>query len=451
MRAVMKFGGGILTDAGSLERLAAIVQSRAKRSNVLVVSAVNGVTDRLIAFLDGGVDDEGSVERFIDETASRHEIMLAGITADAAFADSIRKLGRLLYGICYTQEVSERIRNLALSFGERLAAIMVARKLAASGIKARELFAEQAGIVAAAGLASGACRFAETRQNIGTITGLLNQGIVPVITGFYGIDANGDVVLFGRGGTDYSAGIMAKVLDADLLEVWKDVPGFLSADPKLIPQARKLDEISFSEAEELGYFGAKILHPRTIDCIRGTKVTAHICNFFDPDARGTRIVAKRQRRNRVSSVSCKDGICVISVASGAMVGVPGVLGRLFGTLAESGIVVDAVSTSQVAIAFTIDRHDLPNALQVLGQLQGSIIESVQVFENAALIGIVGEEFMANDGMAARILSSVAQAGVRPLMILDPASNNSISLVTKSADAQKAARAIYSSLGLGDAA
>ena len=440
----MKFGGGILKSQENLARVAGIVKTRSSRRNVLVVSAANGVTDQLIASLENGFEGEQEVDSFIELLRTGHETLLPGISKEPAFTSALEHLRRLLFGVHYTQESSPRVRSLVLSFGERLSSIVVARRLALDGIPALEVSSEDAGIVAVERFSSSFCDFDATQLNAGRLVSLLSSGILPVVTGFYGVDSSGGTVLFGRGGTDYSSGILARVLGADVLEIWKDVPGFLTSDPRIIPSARKLEEMSFNEAEELGYFGAKILHPRTVECLRGRKTRVEILSVFEPGAGGTRIIEEREYTgaSAVSSVSCKKGISVVSVSGGAMVEVPGVLGTLFNTLASNGIVVDCVSTSQVVISFTIYSRDLPKTLEVLDSLKGSLIEEVRVVEDAALIAVVGEGFRSTQGIAARIFGSVARADVNVVMLMDAASNNSISFVTSSSQAHLAVEAVY---------
>ena len=320
----------------------------------------------------------------------------------------------------------------------------MAEFLNSKGIESIPLESEDAGIVSDGKTGHANCILNKTRENFESkVIPVLKGKKIAVITGFYGIDESGKVNTFGRGGSDYSAGVAAICADADILEIWKDVAGFLTADPRMVKEARKLEVISFDEAEELGYFGAKILHPRTMDVLRKKEnIYAEIKSVFNPEEKGTVIARESTRKNIVTALASKKNIAVVTVEGGMMSDAPGVALAVFSKMAENEIPIDAIATAQTNISFTIDPQDVYKAKGALMQIRSSLIEKYKVDENRALVGVVGQNMRHTRGVAARVFSAVAKEGINLEMISQGASEIDLSFVIRSEDVEKAVNAVH---------
>jgi aspartate kinase len=295
----------------------------------------------------------------------------------------------------------------------------VAAALQAARVDARAVSAEEAGLVAVGPFRVGACDVEASRPGLAQLEHELHDRVL-VLTGFYGTNADGDVVLFGRGGTDYSAGVVAAGLGADSLELWKDVPGFMSADPRWVDGARLVSELSFEEASELGYFGARILHPRCLDPLRGLPLAVSVRSVEQPDGPGTRIVeCVRGDRHRVAALAHRDDVAVVRVVSTAMVNRPGVVGGVLSALGAAGIGVDAIASSMTTLSFSIDQADVVltrRTLRLLAEDESALVEGFEIHAEAALLGVVGEGVARDAAIAATMLDVLTQLGLEVHLI-----------------------------------
>ncbi len=443
MKAVMKFGGGVLRDQKSFDRVADIVKSLSSRENVLVVSAVNGVTDLLLRACDESLEGEEKVIAAMERLRKAHSFDYSCPELD----EKLVRLRRLLYGINYTGEVTPQVREVVSSFGERCCAVLLAEHLRRCGIDAQAVMADEAGIITDGRIGASRCLLKETRHNLKGLGHLLKAGKVVVLTGFFGRDECGKVTTFGRGGSDYSAGAIAAAMDADRLEIWKDVEGFMTADPKAVHGAQLLEEVSFQEAKELGLFGAKILHPRTLEPLSGTGVEIEIKSVLAPQAEGTKIresIDLKKRGNRMAaSIAIKRGIAVVNFEDAGLAEQTGGAATLFSKVAAENVSVDAISTTQVSISFTVDSKDAERAVAAL---KNGGNESIAVMRNMAMIGVVGDQLKhKTSDVAARTFARIAKEGVEAEMISQGASDISLSLVVPEKDVEKAVAAIHEEL------
>jgi|GEM_PF-3863465 len=343
---VVKIGGGCLSDEETIARILDLAATRC-RGQLIVVSALKGVTDHLIRAMRRAVEDENSVAETLGALRRRHmavaeRLMAKDCRSLAAFGEllgaSLKKLERLLYGLSFTRETTPRLADRVSSYGERLSAELLTYTLACRGTPAHCLLPEEIGLVtdgkygdATADLAATARNFAERAR------GPIESGGVCIMPGFYGVSAAGEVTTFGRGGSDYSAAVAASALDAERLEVWKDTAGFMSADPRVVPGARLIPLLSFDEAAELSYFGAKILHPRTVEPLRRKKIPIAVKNTLDPDAPGSRIELKGVRTDSgVKSVAHAGDLGLLKIHGSGVGARPGILARVSGALSGSG-------------------------------------------------------------------------------------------------------------------
>ncbi len=446
---VMKFGGAAVADAAGMQRVAEIV-AKTNGPRVVVTSAMRGVTDRLQAAMARGMLDEPGVLLLVDELRQRHRAALAAIAPDGnaaaqyALDTTLERLERLLYGIAYTQEVTPRLHDLVLTFGERLAAPLVAAALQQAGCQARALDAEHAGVASLGPFGNARPDLPNLRDGVqANLLPMTAAGDVPVVTGFYGVDANGDATLFGRGGSDYVAALLGYALDADAVELWKDVAGFLTADPRSVPHARLVDRMDYEEAAELANVGAKVLHARCVEPVQGVGIPIHIRCFATPDAPGTIIDSKATAAPAlVRSAACRDRLGIIRIHGPGMAHTPGVAKRVFDALSEAEVNVLNMATSQATFAILLLDEDLERARDALNPLLGGVIQDIETLPGRALVCVVGKGLGQQPGSAANILGAVAQADVNIEMISLGASDLAIDFIVHSQHVGAALRAIH---------
>ena len=276
-----------------------------------------------------------------------------------------------------------------------------------------------------------------------TILPLLTEKTVPIITGFYGLTPSGKVTTFGRNGSDYTAAILAAALDAGELEIWKDVEGFMSADPKIVPGAERLESVSFYEAAELSYFGAKILHPRTVEPLRGKKIDIRVKNLLSPEGEGTKILpAGEKREGIIKSVTFNRNLARLRILGPGVGCKPGIIGRIGDTLSGLGINIFSVLTSQTCINLLIHREESGRSLEALGYLKEGTVETVDLLDDIALIAVVGEGILSTNGVAARVFSAVSAEGINVEMISAGASEVAYYFIVRQEEVLRAVRAIH---------
>lgn len=440
---VMKFGGAALQDAAGIRNVAAIVAAQTG-PRVVVTSAMQGVTD-LLAGVAAVPPTEAQVHVLMDTVRRRHAEVLGALDADDAaryaVATGCEQLERLLYGIAYTGELTPRLGDLVQSFGERLAVPLVAAALRSADLSALHLDAEDAGILALGPFGNARPDLPGQRRAVpAALEPLLAAGTVPVVTGYYGIDPDGHPALFGRGGSDYVASLVARAMDAEHVELWKDVPGFLTTDPKAVPGARLVPELGYDEASELAHFGAKVLHARAVEPVQ-PRVPIHIRSFQDPSAPGSVVCQDpADGQGAVRACASKDGLALLHLNGPGMAYTPGVARRVFEAL--DGINILNMSTSQATFALLLDEADLDAAQEALAPLIGGVIQSVDARGGYSLVCVVGRGLGETPGSAARILHSVADAGVNVEMISLGASDIAIDFIVASTDRIRALQGVH---------
>ncbi len=447
-RTVMKFGGSILSSSADLQRIASLVKKRRESEEIcIVVSALKGVTDSLIEASENALEDNKSINSFLKELREKHFSLVEGLETEKAKQVATEKLNqkfevleRVLFGINYLAELSERSKALAYTFGERLSAILVEAYLLDAGLEAESMDASKA-IVTDGNFAAASPLMDKTAKKSQQLGKMLPEKVV-VVTGYLGADSKGNTTCFGRGGSDFSAGILANVLNAGSLELWKDVDGFMSADPKAVPKAKLLKLLSYEEAEELGYFGAKILHPRTIVSIREREIRAVVKNIHSPEKEGTVISAEKERHeNVVKSIATRKQIASVCVRSAAMVGVSGALAQMFDALSKAGISVDTVATSETGVSITVNESDADAAKKALEACPIQF-DSIEVEKDVAAIGLIGEGMKGVHSLSGRLFSALGNSNINIEMISQGGSEINISFLVKQKDLGNAVKAIH---------
>jgi len=451
LATVLKIGGGVLRDKASFAQTVKIIKEKQERKEqpVIVLSALYGVTDFLIDSIPKCIASQESVVQAISELKKMHEQYLNDVEtkeirerAFFALEEKLSILERFLYGIHYLKEVSPRSKDLVQSFGERLSPIVLEAFLQDAGLKARFLDVEEAGIYCKGQFENALVDLEKTSKSIHSKVSPLLKDTVVLLPGYYGLDENNDVKTFGRGGTDYSAGFIANILDARL-EIWKDVSGFMSSDPKLVKTAKQIETLSYDEAEELGYLGSKILHPKTIDPLRKKGLSAEIKNIFAPEVKGTIIEGSKQKsREIVKSIASKKDVSIITIASSSKVNVPDFPALVFSALGKNGIPVGLIATSESAISFSVEPKDLEKATQALAALRNDLECSIITRNGLSLVGVVGEGMRETPGISGRIFSSLGRNGINIELISQGASEINVSFVVRKEDLEKATLAVH---------
>ena len=431
---VMKFGGSSVADAERIARVRAIVASHQKRRPVVVVSALRGVTDDLLALAHQAL---AGAKPTVDAVALRHHAAADALGVPRELVDPLlSELADLLKGIGLVKELTPRTLDYAGSFGERLSARLIAAHFSKNGLLARALDAGEAGLLVDERF-GGANPLPESEAQIRAILGGIKE--VPVITGFFGRTKSGDIATLGRNGSDYSATIFGAALDAEEVQIWSDTDGVMTADPRLVPDAKPLDALSFEEACELAYYGGKVLHPHTLVPAMRKDIPVRVLNTFKPEHPGTRIVAHLAGRPAgVKSIAFKRHQAIVSVSSPRMASGHGFLARIFAAFARHEISVNMVSTSEVTVSVTTDN---PRGLDKLAAELSPEFE-VTVAADKALVCVVGDGIHETPGVAGDVFGAVREAGVNVLMISQGASRNNIAICVENAELQRAVAALH---------
>jgi aspartokinase/homoserine dehydrogenase 1 len=429
-KIVVKFGGSNLRRPQDIDRIVNVVQSY-NRPLVLVVSAFFGITNALIACVKAAKEGSGTAVALAEsqnytETlrALKKEIVEANISdpahrarTEAALAVRLDQLDRYLTGIHCIGDVPTFVNDAILSYGERLSSLLLTEVLLSRGVKAREALPEDMGLITDGVFGNAACDFAVSAPQVAKA--LAGEGVI-VVPGFYGVDQNGKATLFGRGGSDYSAASIAACIGAESLDVWKDVDGFLSADPGTVSAPRSIAQLNYLEAAELSYFGAKILHPRTVEPLFDRDIPIRILNITRPE-RGLQpfTIIDDQRRvthDVVKSVTSTEDVAILKLHGPGVGFKPGILAQVTNTLDQHGINIKSVLTAQTAINLLVARDQLEAAYAALVEHHLAGVVEVSRNDAVAIVAVVGDGVLdASDvgsAIASRALSAAIAGGVR---------------------------------------
>ena len=461
----MKFGGTSVGDASCIARVAEIV-AKASRANplVVVVSAMSGVTNRLIeAATCSETGDRERATELLEALREQHfealKILIQNPETRNLIAlgieELLREAQRLCEGTALIHELTVRTLDSVSSLGERLSAPLVAGALSERGVpseavEATELIVTDSYHGAAEPLMEPTQIRSEAR-----LRPLLQQGIVPVVTGFIGATAEGVRTTLGRGGSDYSATILGGALGADEVIIWTDVNGVLTADPRLVPGARTIPEISYREAAELAHFGAKVLHPKTLRAVTQSGIPVWIRNTFEPEHPGTKITPQgRSSSAGVKALTAIRDVSLIAVGGPGIVGLPDVVGRTFSTTSNvrANVLLISQSSSQNDICFIVFSSDAKRTVDALRQqfaqdLMHQKVEHITLDPNIAIVAVVGENMRGTVGMAGRTFSVLGRENINIIAIAQGSSETNISFVVSSQDMKRALLAVHQEFAL----
>lgn len=439
---VLKFGGAALENAENIQQVVRIIQR--EEPCIVVASALGGVTD-LLAANSAEVPTESSVADVLKRVKERHGKVMQELSLDETLLEPLmQRLERTLYGLAYTDKMTPRLRDLSRSFGERLSVQILAAALHEAGVQATALDAEQVPIASMGPFGHARPDLKRLRAEAGpTLSRMVQNGTTPVVTGYYGVDEEGHATLFGRGGSDFVASLIGYAVQATCVELWKDVPGFMTTDPRNIPRARLVSKLGYAEAAELAHFGAGILHPRAVEPLEQVGIPLSIRSFNNPDAPGTWIEGIQDPApEMVRSVAGKEHLAILRLKGPGMAYTPGVAKRVFEALSDAHVNVINMSTSQATFALLIANEDVPVARDALEPLLGGVMQELEVLSGRALVCVVGQGLGETPGSAGKILKVVGDAGVNIEMISLGASDLAIDFIVNSSDREKALKAIH---------
>lgn len=461
---VHKFGGASLADSAAVRHAVDIVRGHRTEPTVVVVSAMAGTTDALLAVAQlAGSGDARAVAPLIARLRSRHAevaraLLPAGrLRADvlAFVSDVFEELEALAEGLRLLRELTPRTTDYLVSRGERLSARLVAAALEAAGTRARFVDALEL-VHTDAAFGQAAPDYPRTDRAVQRVLApLLARGVVPVVPGFIGATPEGEIATLGRGGSDLTATLLARGLGARRVSLWKDVPGLLTADPRVVPEARVIPQLHAREAAELAYYGAKVLHPRALIPVTGRRIPVYVRPFADPGAAGTEVSDRElPGRNPVKALTAAAGQALVTVTGNGMLGVPGIAARTFHALHERRISVSLISqaSSEHSICFSVPEPLAAEARESLerefrSEIGRGEIDGVEVSPGMATIAVVGLGMHGTPGVAAGVFSALAAGRINVVAIAQGSSELNISVVVAAEEAGEAQRRIHGAFQL----
>jgi len=459
----MKFGGSLLASSGGVRRAVDLaVGTRGRKCEVVVVvSAIGDVTDLLLEAADRSLAErEGTIGGSISKLRAIHLNAIEQTSLRSGERDEAVKrvdadlsaLRDALLGISKLRELSPRSKDLVVSFGERMSAPIVSAEIRTRGIRSASMTGGEAGIVTDGSFGEAyPDRAATARLVRRRIIPMLARGEVPVVGGFIAQTKSGEVTTLGRGGSDYTATLIGSSIEADEVWIWTDVDGILTADPRVVKGPSLIPQLSYAEAEELAFFGAKNMHPLSLGPARMSDVPVRIRNGFRPEVPGTLISGEiAKSRGILKAVAVVRDVGLLTVAGETLQGRPGVAARVFSSLAASrvNILMISQSVSEANISMIVRRSALRHSERVLRrELKG---EGIDVFWDSAVsvVAAVGAGMRGTKGVAARVFSAVASRGINVRMIAQGSSELNISFVVDEGAADDAVRALHEVVSRG---
>mmetsp|Transcript_20205 Transcript_20205/g.61612 ORF Transcript_20205/g.61612 Transcript_20205/m.61612 type:complete len:515 (-) Transcript_20205:152-1696(-) len=463
-RVVMKFGGSSVRDAERIAEVASLVRAQMVEHSVqpcLVCSAMGKTTNGLLAAADRAID-EGTVD--LSTVRALHVETLDALSISGTEASEVVELldkcERTLEGVALLGELSPRTRDLVVSYGERLSGRVVAATLRRQGVRAKQLEAWDVGVVTTDEFGEATPLDQSWEGIAASLLPVMEEGTVPVVTGFIGKDLQGRVTTLGRGGSDLTASLLGAAAGFDEVQVWKDVDGILTADPRICPAAAPVARVTFDEAAELAYFGAQVLHPLAMQPCRRAGVPFRVKNSYNPAAEGTLISADGSACSEtrlVSAITSKNGVQLVDIESTRMLGAYGFLARVFAAFDRWRISIDVIASSEVSVSLTLNKNQLleRRSISALEQSPGverseALVGLMADLEQVANVRVSGGHsivtLIANVGCSSAVVSAVCAAmdrlGIPVQMISQGASKVNISIVVPEERAVEAVQELH---------
>ncbi len=459
---IHKFGGSSVADAACFRRVAGIIEADPRARVAVVLSACRGVTDQLLGLVAAAARrDQDACSGGLVALRTRHATLAQELLEEGPrqaylelLESDLRDIEGVLHTVALIRAAGHNVRDLVSGFGEIWSTRLFAAFLQARGLRravrwldAREVLTVEWGPL------GPAVQWEASRSNSERVIGSASHDTL-VITGYIASDTKGLQTTLGRNGSDFSASIFAALLDAEEIVIWTDVDGVLSADPRRVPDAKVIDSLSYNEAMELAYFGAKVIHPQTMAPAVEREIPIWIRNTFAPEKNGTVICARPASEQAVKGITSIENVALVNLEGAGMIGVPGTAHRLFGALRDEDISVILISqgSSEHSICFAIPESQAVLADQVVRrafatELREGQIQNVEVSAGCSIIAVVGDGMAGTHGVSAKVFGALGNAAVNIRAIAQGASERNISAVIDGRDASKALRAIHSSFYL----
>ena len=455
----MKFGGTSVGDGPRIKNVAKLVKKYHDQGNevIAVASAMTGITDKLFEMAQTAKDtcNVADIEKSFSEVAQRHEAAIAGAIDD----ESIRKevtividqrlleLKNALVGVCYLGELTNRSLAYIYSFGERMSVPILSGSIRSLGVKSVALTGGEAGVVTDSKFESAKPEPLTDIKVKEKLLPLLKERVLPVVTGFVAANEKGTITVLGRGGSDYSASIIGAAVDADEIWIYTDVNGIMTTDPRIVPDARTLPVVTYLEAMEMSYFGAKVLHPKTIEPAVKKGIPVRVLNTFQPDHPGTVVLMKDEsdHRNLIKAVTMIKNIALINISGAALSGTPGTAGRIFTALGRDDVNIIMISqaSSEFNVSLAVEGTQADKAIAALQkEFSEDLVSNVICNNNVCVIAVVGERMAGSPGVAGRLFTALGSNGINIRMISQGSSEANISFVVNKDDAQKDVKVLH---------
>jgi len=456
----MKFGGTSVASGENIQHIANLIANYVGQGYaiVAVVSALKGITDKLVEASDQAKNgNRNYIYEFKQEIIEKHSTAarkavrnkLARREVERIVGATVDELEEVLTGIIYLGELTPKSKDYVLSFGERLSTPIVWGALKDLGLNAQHFTGKDVGIVTDSNFGEASPLMNVTKHQVREkIEPLLGKGIIPVVTGYIAATQDGVTTTLGRGGSDYTATILGAALDVDEVWIWTDVDGLMTTDPKIVPSAKMMPEISFQEATEMTIFGAKAMHPRALEPAMEENIPVRIRNAFNPENPGTLIVKEKRIKpgDVVKAITLVKDVALVNVSGAGMVGAPGTAAKVFDVLGKDNINILMISqsVSEANISFIIQRSLLERAVGTLeiALLGRGLIGEVTAEDDVCVVAVVGAGMKGTPGVASRIFAAIARKGINIRMIAQGSSELNISFVVKENDGEEAVRAIH---------
>jgi aspartate kinase len=459
MRIVMKFGGSLLDDEKKIRNVINIIKSYYSLDFeiVVVVSALYGITDKISVLCEEIKQiNRNSLNLFLKNIEDIHINLVEKVIQDKndkhkllhLLKDLLNEFRDVLLGISILKDVTPKSRDYLLSFGERLSTPIVSFALKSIGINSVFLNGKEVGILTDSNFGDAKPLMDTTKLRVHhKIEPLLKEKIIPVVTGFIGFDQNGNTTTIGRGGSDYSATIIAASINANEVWLWGDVNGLMTADNKIVKDAVVLEEISFSEALELSMFGSKYMHPRALEPVMDSKISVRIRNANNIDNSGTLItqVPTLPYNKTVKSITVIRNTALIDVSGGGLIGSLGTAAKIFDALAKNQVNIMMISQtpSESSITIVVKKQDVDKAIMTLElNFLGKLIKRIDVSENVAVIAVVGSGMRGIKGVAAKTFGAVAKRNINVIMITQGSSELNLAFVIDDKNCEEAVNVLH---------
>jgi len=410
------------------------------------------ITHKVVTLPTSVVETE--VNKFHKNLLARHtdtakeliddEKILNDVTAQ--IIDLAERLRITLIGVGYLEDITEKSQDYIVSFGERMSSILVSGALSSSGVRSVPLTGYDAGLITDSNFGSAKPIHSISAKNVNNrLSGYLKEGITPVVTGFIAADKNARITTLGRGGSDYTASLIGKYLGAQEVQIWTDVDGIMTTDPRITPDARVVSRISYVEAIDLAYFGAKVIHSRMVEPAMDAQIPIIVKNTFNPDAAGTIIVHEQKEiEGIIKAVAISRGNVILNFTGAGMAETPNLAGKILSALGEDGINIIMISgASESNLSIVISKNDESRVLESLEKIEFiNGIRNFDIINNTAIISVVGAGMRGARGIASAIFETVAQEDVNVIMIAQGSSEVNVSFVINEVDGDRVIRALH---------